>query len=243
MIRQLPVATVDAVVDYAHRKAAYFFYDDLEELLQFNITEKVAHNIYSDYFISAIIDVIKGIDDKCKTHCHSRNIPLVALASGIKQRALRSEVVSQSLMRLCIKINDVEFDFEIRDGGIRFLRIDDYHEFEFDSWKESIIDFMEVISRICEFNYASKFFNPLIEKFRKSCITKQIMCETCKRIIEAQLSDVKFRITLLGANDLDNTVTFWIDSPWGELKINSSFDAFGETLATALKEVKHDTLQ
>ena len=32
MIRQLPVATVDAVVDYAHRKAAYFFYDDLEEL-------------------------------------------------------------------------------------------------------------------------------------------------------------------------------------------------------------------
>lgn len=33
MIRQLQAAIVEAVVDYAHRKAAYYFYDDLEDTI------------------------------------------------------------------------------------------------------------------------------------------------------------------------------------------------------------------
>jgi hypothetical protein len=33
MIRKLPAVTIEAIVDYAHRKAAYFFYDDLEDTI------------------------------------------------------------------------------------------------------------------------------------------------------------------------------------------------------------------
>jgi hypothetical protein len=241
MIRQLPAATVEAVVDYAHRKAAYYFYDDWEELQQFNITEKVAYYIYCGYFITAIMDVIKGQDSKCTASCPSRNIPLVALASGIKQREYRSEVLSQSLLQLRIKVNDVEYSFENMEGGYKILRIDDYHVFEFDSWKESILDFMGVISQHCDISYASRYFIPLIQKFRQASITKNIMCETAEGIIKARLEGEDYRITLRGADENENTVTFWIDTSWGEIRIGSPLESFDDALTSTIEEVKQSS--
>jgi hypothetical protein len=241
MIRQLPAATVEAVVDYAHRKAAYYFYDDLEELQYFNITEQIAYYFYCGYFLTAIMDVIKGQDSKCTAYCPSRNIPLVALASGIKQREYRSEVLSQSLLQLRIKVNDVEYSFENMEGGYKILRIDDYHVFEFDSWKESILDFMGVISQHCDISYASRYFIPLIQKFRQASITKNIMCETAEGIIKARLEGEDYRITLRGADENENTVTLWIDTPWGEIRIESPLESFDDALTRTIKEVKQSS--
>lgn len=76
-----------------------------------------------------------------------------------------------------------------------------------------------------------------MQKFRQASITKNIMCETAEGIIKARLEVEDYRITLRGADENENTVTFWIDTSWGEIRIGSPLESFDDALTCTIKEI------
>ena len=235
MMHSVPSHIVRKVADYAHRKASYSLMDYLEELMKYDISEEEAFRYYRQEFFDAIINVLDGNAQKWELSCLAPTLPLAGLAVGLKRRGYADGTLSLSPLLLRVNINGLEFSFQ-NGGAGKVFSAGDFVQFEVKKWKESYLDFLEVLEQQSRIENLRGHFEKITFAYRKTRIAKDIMRNAAHKIVEKVLDGEKYQIMLTGVNE--GLITFWIDTRWGEIKINSPFETFEEALTLVVSEMK-----
>lgn len=235
MMHSVPSHIVQKVADYAHRKAANSLKDYLEELMLYDISEEDAFRYYRLDFFDAIINVLDGNDQKWELSCLAPSLPLAGLAVGLKRRGYADEILSLSPLLLRVNINGLEFSFQ-NGGAGKVFTAGDFVQFEVKKWKESYLDFLEVLEQQSRLENAREHFEKIMFAYHRTRVAKDITSNAAHKIVEKVLDGEEYQIMLTGVND--GIVTFWIYTRWGEIRINSPFESFEEALTRTIDELR-----
>ena len=226
---------VQKVTDYAHRKAEFYFRDYLEEFLMSSITENDAFQHYRNEFYEAIFNVLDGNDRNWDVSCLAPSLPLAGLALALKRRGYADNSVYLAPMHLKVTVNELEFSFKVENEG-KFLEVGEFIRFEVRAWKESYLDFLEVLEQQSRLENARELFEKIMFAYHRTRVAKDITSNAAHKIVEKVLDGEENQIMLTGVND--EIVTFWIYTRWGEIRINTPFESFEEALTRTIDELR-----
>ena len=231
----VPSHIVQKVTDYAHRKAEFYFRDYLEEFLMSSITENDAFHHYRNEFYEAIFNVLDGNDRNWEVSCLAPSLPLAGLALALKRRGYADNSVSLAPLHLKVTVNGLDFSFKVRNEG-NFIEVGDFIRFKVQVWKESCLDFLEVLEQQSRIENAREHFEKIMFAYHRTRVAKDITSNAARKIVEKVLDGEEYQIMLTGVND--EIVTFWIYTRWGEIRINSPFESFDEALTRTIDELR-----
>lgn len=235
MMYSVPSHIVQKVTDYAHRKAEFYFRDYLEEFLMSSITENDAFHHYRNEFYEAIFNVLDGNDRNWEVSCLAPSLPLAGLALALKRRGYADNSISLAPLHLKVTVNGLDFSFKVRNEG-NFIEVGDFIRFKVQVWKESCLDFLEVLEQQSRLENSREHFEKIMFAYHRTRVAKDITSNAAHKIVEKVLDGEEYQIMLTGVND--GIVTFWIYTRWGEIRINSPFESFEEALTRTIDELR-----
>ena len=235
MMHQVPSHIVQKVTDYAHRKAEFYFRDYLEEFLMSSITENDAFQHYRNEFYETIFNVLDGNDRNWEVSCLAPSLPLAGLALALKRRGYADNSVYIAPLHLKVTVNGLDFSFKVRNEG-NFIEVGDFIRFKVQVWKESCLDFLEVLEQQSRLEKAREHFEKIMFAYHRTRVAKDITSNAARKIVEKVLDGEEYQIMLTGVND--GIVTFGIYTRWGEIRINSPFESLEEALTRAVDELR-----
>ena len=227
MMHKVPSHIVEKVTDYAHRKAEFYFKDYIEEFRMDTITENEAFRFYRNEFYEAILNVLDGNDKNWEISCLAPSLPLAGLAVGLKRRGHADNSVSLAPLHLKVTVNGLEFSFKVDNEG-KFLEVGDFIRFEVRAWKESYLDFLDVLQQQSLIENSREHYEKISIAYRQKCMSDEIIKTAAYRTVEKVFDVEPYHFDVIGVND--GQVTFWIQTRWGEIKIDSPFESFEEAL-------------
>ena len=95
---------VKRVTAYTHEQAAYNLTDYMEEMYLYDISDKLAFNLYRHSYIQTLLDIVDGTDENWAVSCKGPAIPLAGLLSGLKRRGYRHDILSHRPFELMIRV-------------------------------------------------------------------------------------------------------------------------------------------